>query len=407
MHEESSHRTTALRQLLPSRPFAFLLVVYGLALLFLSGLRLLFAVHFRQYLADTGAGEIIKGFLIGVRFDQIVVLFLLLPLILVLPWADIRHAIVRRVALTYVCVVFSLTFLLSLVDIRFYSYFQSHLNFMAADYVDEGPVIWDLIVGDEMFLPFVALWVVLTLFFAGLVLYAHRRLRVLPQRRSRIHQIACFLLAGLLTFAGIRGRASLAPIDWGVAYFSQNQFLNQVALNGVYTLGRAILEEQQDPRLSYLPEAQRFPFVPLSQGLDTVRIMLDQSGDEWLEPSQSLWRHTHQDSSTSGFRPNVVLVLMESWSAQHTGALGSTRGLTPHFDPLASEGILFTNFYANGIRTNYGLAAALCSFPSLPGRSVMKRYHALHPFRSLSEILRERGYRNVFMYGGDLAFDNM
>lgn len=396
-----------LKSLLPSRPFVFLFLVYLLAMLFLSDLRLLFALHFHEQLAEAGVLEILTSFLIGLRFDQVVVLYILLPLILLLPWISLQSRVARKLTVAYLTIVFSLTFLLTLADIRFYSYFHSHLNFMAVDYLDEGPIVWKMIVGDSKFYLFIFLWLCLSLLWAVLSTVICRRTRVLPHRRSWQNQFVYFLLGAVLTFMGIRGRTSLSPMDWGVAYFSQNHFLNQLALNGVYTLGRAITEEHQDPRLSYLSERERFPFVPFSEGLDTVQAMLEQEGDEWLEPSRSLLRLTRQAELQMGFRPNVVLVLMESWTALNTGALGSNRGLTPNFDRLASEGILFTNFYASGIRTNYGLPAVLCSFPSLPGRAVMKRYNALHPFRTLSEILYDRGYYNAFAYGGDLAFDNI
>ncbi|MCK4791743.1 MAG: sulfatase-like hydrolase/transferase [Desulfobacteraceae bacterium] len=396
-----------LKSLLPSRPFIFLFLVYLLAMLFLTDLRLLFALHFHERLAEADIWQILTGFLIGLRFDQVVVLYILLPLILLLPWISLQSRVARRLTVAYLTIVFSLTFLLILTDIRYYSYFNSHLNFMAVDYLDEGPIVWKMIVGDSKFYLFIFLWLCLSLLLAVLSAVICRRTKVLPHRRSWSNQLIYFLLGAGLVFVGIRGRTSLSPMDWGVAYFSQNHFLNQLALNGVYTLGRAITEEHQDPRLSYLSEPERFPFVPFAEGLDTVQAMLEQEGDEWLEPSRSLLRLTRQAELQMGFRPNVVLVLMESWTALNTGALGSNRGLTPNFDRLASEGILFTNFYASGIRTNYGLPAVLCSFPSLPGRAVMKRYNALHPFRTLSEILHDRGYYNAFAYGSDLAFDNI
>ena len=34
---------------------------------------------------------------------------------------------------------------------------------------------------------------------------------------------------------------------------------------------------------------------------------------------------------------------MESFRARNVGALGAKRGVTPHFDPLSKEGILFTD----------------------------------------------------------------
>lgn len=407
MESPSPCKVRHLKGVLPSQPFIFLFLIYLLAMSFFSGMRLLFLLNFQEQLADAGSWEIIKGLLIGLRFDQIVVLFILLPLILVLPWANLKWKAVRYFSLGYLTFVFSLTLLLSLTDIRFYSYFHSHLNFMAIDYLDEGLIVWDMIVGDPKFYSFILLWLCVSLLFSGLSIIIYRRTKALPHRRTWPNQLIYFLLGAALTFVGIRGRVSLSPIDWGVAYYSQNHFLNQLALNGVYTLGRAITEEHHDTRLSYLSESERFPFVPFSEGLDTVQAMLEREGDQWLEPSRSILRRTHQADLQIGFKPNVVLVLMESWTAENTGVLGSSRGLTPHFDQLASAGILFTNFYASGIRTNYGLPAVLCSFPSLPGRAVMKRYHAQHPFRALSEILHDRGYYNAFAYGGDLAFDNI
>ena len=407
MQQRRSHRKIALSGLLPSRPYVLLFLVYVLAMLFFTGLRLLFALHFHEQIANTDTLDVLEGFVIGLRFDQVVVLFVLLPLILVLPWVNLQWRAVRKLILSYLAIVFSLTFLLILIDIRFYAYFHSHLNFMAVDYLDEGSIVWSMIAADPRFYFFILIWLTFTLVFVVLLHLLYGRAKVLPYRRAWSNQLAYFLLAITLVFVGIRGRVGISPIDWGVAYYSQDHFLNQLALNGVYTLSRTILEENNDPRLSYLSERERFPFVPFSAGLDTVQAMLGQEGDEWLEPSQSLLRRTRQPQSTVDFQPNIVLVLMESWTAQNTGALGSNRGLTPNFDKLASQGILFTNFYANGIRTNYGLSAILCSFPSLPGRAVMKRYNAWHPFRTLSEILHDRGYYNAFVYGGDLAFDNM
>ncbi|HVP07048.1 MAG TPA: LTA synthase family protein, partial [Candidatus Acidoferrum sp.] len=225
-------------------------------------------------------------------------------------------------------------------------------------------------------------------------------------RRTWFSHIVLFVIFLAMTFIGIRGRTALSPINWGIAYVSQNHFLNQLGLNGVYMLGRAFSEEGNDCRLSYLPESSRYKFVDFKNGLDTVRTMLYQQGDRWLQPDTSILRLTRQPDRGYGFKPNIVVVLMESWSGRNTGALGSPRNLTPHFDSLAQHGILFTRFYATGTRTNYGMPGVLCSFPSLPGRSVMTRYNARYPFVALSEILHDRGYSNGFAYGGDLVFDN-
>ncbi len=407
MQRRSHTRASALKGPLPSQPFVYLIGVYLVAMVIFTVARGLFALHFQDEFSGVAVSEVVRAFLIGLRFDQIVVLYVLVPLALVLPWVSLRYRPVRWLTTTYLTVVFSVLFLLMMADIRFFAYYDSHLNFMTVDYMDEGPLAWNLVLSDPYLSRYLLFWGLLTIAFLLAVGSLSRASLSVTPRRTWVSQAVWFLLVAALMFLGIRGRTGLSPIDWGVAYHSENHFLNQLALNGTYTLGRAVLEEHHDPRLSYLPEERRFPFVPFADALDTVQVMLGQEGDEWLEPSQSLLRHTRQPQSDRGFQPNVVLVLLESWAAEHTGVLGSDRGLTPRFDSLAAQGILFTNFYASGIRTNYGLSAVLCSFPALPGRAVMKRYQARHPFRTLSEMLHDRGYFNVFAYGGDPAFDNM
>lgn len=399
-------RETSIHSVVPGQfRLLFWSYVFGLGL-FSTG-RLVFFIVNQDKMAGASFADIFTAFGIGLRFDTIIVVWILLPLILLLPWFPLRWAIVRWISRIYLTVSFSISLLLLLVDSRFYIMLGSHLNFLAYEYFNEGPTFWHLILSDSMFWPFILGWAVVA---AGIWMVVMRMVSRTAQggvnSRWYLHPI-WFLIFLVLAFLGIRGRTGLSPIGWSVAYFSDNQFVNQLGLNGVYTLGRATMEEGRDPRLSYLPERERFPFVPLADALDSVQAMLSQSNDTWLEPGKSLLRETHQPPPVWGFRANLVIVLMESWSGRLTGCLGYPRNLTPQFDSLASKGILFTDFFANGTRSNYGISATLCGFPALPGRSIMTRYNAAHPFVALSEILRERGYTNIFAYGGDLVFDNM
>lgn len=358
--------------------------------------------------------------MVGLRFDTIIVLWILLPLLLALPWLPLKAAVVRWTSRLYLTATLALCLLLLLVDARFYDSLDTHLNFLAYEYFNQGTTFWHLILSDPMLYPFMIGWLIAAVLIWWWIGKLLRRAAEIPLRPKWFAYPVWFVIAFALTFLGIRGRTGLSPIGWSVAYISDNHFVNQLGLNGVYTLGRATMEEGNDPRLSYLPESERFPFIPLSAGIDTVQAMLGQPNDRWLEPGKSLLRETTQPPPPWGFKANVVIVLMESWSARLTGCLMSPlvnsrvldpikfpTDLTPHFDSLATQGILFVQFYANGVRSSYGIAATLGSFPALPGRSIMTRYNASHPFVTLSEILHERGYENIFAYGGDIVFDNM
>ena len=46
-------------------------------------------------------------------------------------------------------------------------------------------------------------------------------------------------------------------------------------------------------------------------------------------------------------RPNILLIIFDDWSWNHSGAYGCDWIKTPHFDRIASEGVRFTNFYTS------------------------------------------------------------
>ncbi|MFH1688530.1 MAG: LTA synthase family protein [bacterium] len=396
-----------LNDLVPSRPFMLLAALYVLGLVQFALLRCVFLWSHSSLIGQASTSDLLTTFMVGVRFDQIIVLYVLLLPLLILPWLDLGRRGVRQVAGAYFTLCYTTTALLLLVDIRFFQYFQSHLNYLAYEYLGHPALVWDLIGSDRWLIP-IALAVVAMA--AGL--YATIRwlcIRLLPpaHRRSWTAQIGWTAVLIGFSVVGLRGGMGLAPIDWGAATFSSNQFLNQAALNGIYTLARNMSEQDGDRRLSNLEESERFAFVPTDTALATVREMLATPGSRFVDPAAGITRLTVDQHVSPVSSPNVIVIVMESWAACNTGVLGSPHDLTPNFDSASRHGYLFTNFYANGIRTSFGLPAVLCSFPALPGRSIMGRYDARHPFTSLSELMHEQGYCNAFVYGGDLVFDNM
>ena len=386
--------------------FLFILCVYFLSILLMASLRLLFLLSNTDLIQDNSISEILTAFILGWRFDQIIILYYLAPLILLLPWFKLTSKIVQIISNIYLTAIISFCAFALLADIRFYSIFSTRLNFLAVEYMNQTTMFWNLVSSDPMFWPFILLTiaVMVCLYFLIRMIFTLTIRNTQPGNYwSRIVFLVGFVL---LSVWGIRGRLTTSPIDWGLAYYSDNQFLNQLALNGVYTLSRNLYEKDGDPRLSNKLEKDRFPYLPLDQGIAEVKQLLAFDSTAWLEPV-SLKRTNYQPSASFGFKPNIMFVIMESWSGRNTGCLGDDKNLTPHFDTLASHGLLFTDFYASGIRSSFGLAAILCSYPSLPGRSIMKRFDACHPFVSLPEILHKRDYYNTFIYGGDIAFDNM
>ena len=101
---------------------------------------------------------------------------------------------------------------------------------------------------------------------------------------------------------------------------------------------------------------------------------------------------------------NVVVVLIESFAGRYTGALGSMDQITPEFDQLSKEGLLFTRFFSNGTHTHQGMFASMACFPNLPAfEYLMQTPEGGNQFSGLPQLLSARQFQDAYVYNGDFA----
>ena len=61
-------------------------------------------------------------------------------------------------------------------------------------------------------------------------------------------------------------------------------------------------------------------------------------------------------------KPNIVFIILESWSSDCIKSLEGLSGITPNFDTLVDQGYLFANFYSNGFTSDQGMSSIFSSF---------------------------------------------
>src|SRR5690606_33876932 len=196
-----------------------------------------------------------------------------------------------------------------------------------------------------------------------------------------------FLFISASLIIPIRGGLQLAPLNVSDAYFSDNSFANQAAINVPWNFFNAVLRKTHDNTNPYIfmeeVEAKRLLSTQLSQD-DTNKISL-----------------------LNTMRPNVLLVMWESLTAKAVKSLGGLDNVTPEFEQLTKEGILFTNFYASGDRSDKGIISILSGFPAQPTQSIIKLPSKSSKLPILSQDFEAAGYNTAFYYGGELAFANI
>jgi phosphoglycerol transferase MdoB-like AlkP superfamily enzyme len=215
------------------------------------------------------------------------------------------------------------------------------------------------------------------------------------------------------TNAGIGSRASgmlcwigaTAVFVWCATWLnfqvSSERVLNELSSNGL-TSGAVALWTRE------LDYAQFFPTLPRDEAYARARHLLDSRGASWSADPSTIERNIAGDPARR--KLNVILLLEESLGSEFWGCLNDvseTKSLTPHLDRIAeSEGLLFTNLYADGNRTIRGIEGVLASFPPLPGDSLVARPKA-HGCETLATTLGRDGYSTTFVYPGRGIFDGL
>lgn len=206
------------------------------------------------------------------------------------------------------------------------------------------------------------------------------------RKRSIIAFFSLLLIGGALILP-IRGGMQLAPINQSSVYFSNDQFLNQAAINVPWNFSYSIIENNHN---------EENPFIY-------------QSTEEVQQIMNTLY--SVQDSTSllviKNNRPNIILIIWESFTAKTVEKLGGRKAITPEFNSIIKDGIFFDNFYASGDRSDKGLIAILSSFPAQSITSIMRKTNKAAKLPSIAKSLKENNYSTYFYYGGEPEFANI
>ncbi len=372
-------------------------------LLCFTGFRLLLLVQELpqlRYLPPWDAAlRIPEAFLTGLRFDaQASACIMALPLVLlsldhVFGW---RSGRLYRSLAVLLSLAYAGCFFISAADLPYFHHF--HARVTTSILVSAGNEDSDLL-GGMVFREWRYSWVFLPL---GLFSYffIRRQQRWMERLRRQAGPAGRpglrFPVAYGLTALAAWGQLSFqAPLQARDAYVSDYGLTNMLGLNPVVTFVRSLPEALD-------PARRQVRFLPDTSALHHCLPYLGLSGDNFAFDSP-VARMVATDSFPSP-PPNVVLVLLESMSAQKMGRYGNPNGLTPFLDSLATVGLAFDSVFSAGIHTFAGIYATLYGMP------VLRRQHPLEQVDQMAgwpNVLRSMGYRTAYFTTHDAAFDNI
>ncbi len=204
--------------------------------------------------------------------------------------------------------------------------------------------------------------------------------------KIRWWSIPVFLFFAAVMIIPIRGGFGIAPMNPGKVYFSSNVFSNHAALNAVWNFMYGVTKSghMYKDYPQYVEDKQAESFYK-SLGIVEERA----------------------DFVLSTKKPNVVVILLESFTSKLIEPLGGKPGVTPRFSELVDSGLLFKNIYASGDRSDKGMVAVLSGFPAQSTESIIKHTLKASKLPSIISSLADSNYSTTYYYGGDPDFANM
>jgi len=197
-----------------------------------------------------------------------------------------------------------------------------------------------------------------------------------------------FVSVGTLLVIGCRGGLQPIAINEGEVYFSTNQCVNDATVNPLWSIVHSYIETQ------HVLDGSAMKVMPDTEANAIVNKLFSVEKDTTI--------HLFKVA-----RPNVCVIILESWSADLVASLGGYTGLTPNFEKLISQGYLFTNIKPAGHVSDQGIPAILSGYPALPIGSAINQPGKQVSLPNINNQFSANGYYSSFFFGGQLIYGNI
>lgn len=317
--------------------------------------------------------------LVSIWFDIITGTILFLPLVLIelFPNPNRNSTLFKFVLKTIYLIIIGLSLIMNLADIEYFKHASSRSTFSTLKMLTYGNDLNNQLPSfiKDYWLLFLSL-----IIFLLLASFLYNKLA-----KSTIEKISLlkqFLYMALISaiFISIGRGWTLRPIaPINIIKYTSDQNVPLV-LNSAFTIIKSLGKNDLEEKKYY----------------DSLEIK------KWFDPINKF-------NSTSENKPNIVLIMIESFSIEYiSGINNDSVSYTPFLDSLINEGLVFTNCYANGKKSIDAVPSVVSSIPKLLPQEFITSQYATNTIESLPKQLKTLDYYSMFFHGasnGSMNFD--
>jgi phosphoglycerol transferase MdoB-like AlkP superfamily enzyme len=360
---------------------------YGFSWIFIFQLyRIIFLIYHYKKTLELPSPLWVQSAWHGLRMDVSFAGYILVIPTLLLIFSARKWDWYKKTIITYSLVVSSLITLLVVVDLELFRAWGFRIDGTSLHYLKTPVEAWASMGAAPVF-PLLLLLAVLVVLVGKTLIVIVRRSAATFKTSSYLYTVPVFLILAGALIIPIRGGLQLAPMNESAVFFSDKSFANYAAVNVPWNYMSSLLNASYSKK-------NPFVYFPENELQNTISPLYKTSG----APLQMVDRAGNL---------NVIVIIWESFTAKVTGSLHGIPGVTPEFDKLSKEGLLFTNMYASGNRSDKGMVAILSGYPAQPTNSIIKVPKKTMSLPSLPREFHKQGWYTSFYYGGETEFANM
>jgi phosphoglycerol transferase MdoB-like AlkP superfamily enzyme len=369
-------------------------------LLWVFNLLVIFLLIFSLYrlitvLAFKPQGEEWEGLLsplfLGLRYDLRWISIILSPIViasLVPQLSPFHSARNRKMWTLYLAVMTFIIIFFFAADFGAITYNGTHVGASALNFMEDPGIsikmLWQSYPLVWMVFGLILLVVMLRWMFGKVHIYVVHRTdgKGIPYQRNWV--FASLIFFGFLVY----GNVGSTPLKWRTAFEFNNSFKSFLALNPLqnffYTL------KLRRPTYDESTVREYFPVMKQWMGLTNENFSFKRK----VAPAKN--------AITS--RPNVVLVVCESFSMYKSSMSGNPLNTTPFFQSMVDSGIFFNRCFTPHFSTARGLFATMSGIPDVQlSKFSTRNPEALDQHTIINDF---KGYEKFYFLGGDPGFNN-
>ncbi|MEO6455618.1 MAG: sulfatase-like hydrolase/transferase [Ginsengibacter sp.] len=339
--------------------------------------------------------SLLPSFLLGFQYDVKWIAFILLPIGVLSVYHKLSpfySRITKNLWAYYLGISTFIVLLFFGADFATFSYNHTRINASVLNFSEDFKISYKMI-----WQTYPIVWIFLGLMLsAGLLVKLFKKIHSTTLKKNR-HQKntiyyrrwhACTIIFLAWSVYGI---FSITPLKWGQAFKFNDNFKSYLALNPLQNFF-STLSLRTPLSKGKMPEKD-FPLMAGFLGLDSTNRI-----------SAKYERIIAPDTNSIKTRPNVVLVVGESFSMYKSSMSGNPLNSTPYFNKLTSEGIFFERCFSATFGTARGIFALITGIPDVElSKFATRNPQAINQHTIINSF---KDYSKLYFLGGSSSFNN-